>query len=167
MLPISNSYNKKQLCVCTMRIGNANRKPKTICHLQKWLEKKGVTWHPNELIRPMGLLWAVHKSVKNVAYQMKSLQWQQKVGCLKNRGINLWSLISQIFFFLRAPFRCLAAPLSSLSVPFSAELAPVSLSFSSTAIALSLSLGEQWLTWMEREFRGLSNICMLLWRAHA
>ena len=24
-------------------------------------------------------------------YQMKSLQWQQKVGCLKNLGMNLWS----------------------------------------------------------------------------
>lgn len=29
-----------------------------------------------------------------VTYQMKSLQWQQKVGCLKNLGMNLWFLTS-------------------------------------------------------------------------
>lgn len=40
----------------------------------------------------------------NVTYQMKSLQWQQNVGCLKNLGMNLWSLTSDIFFFFRAPF---------------------------------------------------------------
>ena len=42
--------------------------------------------------------------VLNVTYQMKSLQWQQNVGCLKNLGMNLWSLTSDIFFFFRAPF---------------------------------------------------------------
>ena len=38
-------------------------------------------------------------------YHMKSLQWLQKVGCLKNRGIKLWFLTMYTFFFLRAPFR--------------------------------------------------------------
>ena len=42
-------------------------------------------------------------------HQMKSLQWQQKVGCLKKRGINLWSFTSKTFLFLRAP--CLARAL--------------------------------------------------------
>lgn len=37
-------------------------------------------------------------------YHIKSLQWLQNVGCLKNRGINLWSLIINTFFFFRAPF---------------------------------------------------------------
>ena len=36
---------------------------------------------------------------------MKSLQWQQNVGCLKNLGMNLWSFTSLMFFFFRAPFR--------------------------------------------------------------
>ena len=31
-------------------------------------------------------------------YQMKSLQWQQKVGCLKNRGMNLWSFTCNPLF---------------------------------------------------------------------
>ena len=38
---------------------------------------------------------------------MKSLQWQQNVGCLKNLGMNLWSLTSDIFFFFKAPFLAL------------------------------------------------------------
>ena len=37
-------------------------------------------------------------------YHIKSLQWQQNVGCLKNLGMNLWSLTSEIFFFFKAPF---------------------------------------------------------------
>lgn len=37
--------------------------------------------------------------------QMNSLQWEQNVGCLKNRRTNLWSLTSKIFFFFNAPFR--------------------------------------------------------------
>ncbi len=35
--------------------------------------------------------------------QMKSLQWLQKVGCLKKRAINLWPLTSWTFFWRRAP----------------------------------------------------------------
>lgn len=38
-------------------------------------------------------------------YQIKSLQCEQKVGCLKKRGRNLWSLTTNTFFFFRAPFR--------------------------------------------------------------
>ena len=37
--------------------------------------------------------------------QMNSLQWEQKVGCLKNLKTNLCSLTSKTFFFLMAPFR--------------------------------------------------------------
>ena len=40
---------------------------------------------------------------------MKSVQWLQKVGCLKKRAINLWSFTSCTFFCLRAP--CRANPL--------------------------------------------------------
>ncbi len=43
------------------------------------------------------------------SYQIKSVQWLQKVGCLKKRAINLWSLTSWTFFCLRAP--CRAKPL--------------------------------------------------------
>ena len=42
----------------------------------------------------------------NDSHQIKSLQWLQKVGCLKKRGTNLWSLISKTFFCLKAPRRC-------------------------------------------------------------
>lgn len=28
-----------------------------------------------------------------ITYHIKSLQWEQKVGCLKNLGMNLWSFI--------------------------------------------------------------------------
>lgn len=36
--------------------------------------------------------WELKKErVASKTYQMKSLQWQQKVGCLKNLGMNLWS----------------------------------------------------------------------------
>lgn len=37
-------------------------------------------------------------------YQMKSVQWLQKVGCLKKRAVNLWLLTSWTTFCLRAPF---------------------------------------------------------------
>lgn len=40
-----------------------------------------------------------------VCYQIKSVQWLQNVGCLKNRAINLWFLTSCTFFCRRAPFR--------------------------------------------------------------
>lgn len=35
---------------------------------------------------------------------MNSLQWEQKVGCLKNFKTNRCSLTSKTFFFFRAPF---------------------------------------------------------------
>jgi len=44
-----------------------------------------------------------------LSYQIKSVQWLQKVGCLKKRAINLWSLTSWTFFCLKAP--CRAKPL--------------------------------------------------------
>ena len=52
-----------------------------------------------------------------ITHQIKSLQWQQKVGCLKKRGMNLWSLTSEIFFFLRAPFLALNREVSTNSSP--------------------------------------------------
>lgn len=36
-------------------------------------------------------------------YQIKSLQWLQNVGCLKNLGTNLWFFTSWTFFWRRAP----------------------------------------------------------------
>lgn len=36
---------------------------------------------------------------------MKSLQWEQKVGCLKNLGMNLCPLTLKTFFFFKAPLR--------------------------------------------------------------
>jgi len=41
---------------------------------------------------------------------MKSLQWLQNVGCLKNRGTNWWPLTSCTFFCLNAPRRCTPNP---------------------------------------------------------
>lgn len=38
-------------------------------------------------------------------YQMKSVQWLQKVGCLKKRAMNLWSFTSCTFFCRSAPLR--------------------------------------------------------------
>lgn len=37
-------------------------------------------------------------------HQMKSVQWLQKVGCLKKRAVNLWLLTSCTTFCLKAPF---------------------------------------------------------------
>ena len=73
---------------------------------------------------------------------MKSLQWLQKVGCLKNLAMNLWFLISKMFFFFNAPFRCRAIPpFPSLKTPSWSPLASSVASaaaasgfFSSTAI---------------------------------
>lgn len=36
-------------------------------------------------------------------HQMKSVQWLQKVGCLKKRAMNLWFFTSCTFFWRRAP----------------------------------------------------------------
>lgn len=61
-------------------------------------------------------------------HHIKSLQWEQKVGCLKNLGINLWSFILYTFFFFKAPFR-------PLNLNPNLELAsPSSFWFSSSAI---------------------------------
>ena len=46
---------------------------------------------------------------------MKSLQWQQKVGCLKNLGMNLWSFTTEMFFFFKAPFLTLSLEVSTSS----------------------------------------------------
>lgn len=48
---------------------------------------------------------------KRYAYQMKSVQWLQKVGCLKNLAINLWFFTSWTFFCFSAPLR--ANPLAT------------------------------------------------------
>lgn len=39
------------------------------------------------------------------AYHIKSVQWLQNVGCLKNLAINLWFFTSCTFFCRKAPFR--------------------------------------------------------------
>ena len=44
---------------------------------------------------------------------MKSLQWLQNVGCLKNRAKNLWFFTSCTFFCLKAPRRCTPFPVDS------------------------------------------------------
>lgn len=41
--------------------------------------------------------------------QIKSLQCEQKVGCLKKRGRNLWSCTANMVFFFNAPLRARAA----------------------------------------------------------
>lgn len=51
------------------------------------------------------LITLAREPVKHVSYQMKSVQWLQKVGCLKNLAVNLWFLTSWMFFCLRAPLR--------------------------------------------------------------
>ena len=42
---------------------------------------------------------------RRYAYQMKSVQWLQKVGCLKNLAVNLWFFTSWTFFCFSAPLR--------------------------------------------------------------
>jgi len=44
-------------------------------------------------------------TVKGFTHQIKSVQWLQKVGCLKNLAINLWFFTSWTFFCLKAPLR--------------------------------------------------------------
>ena len=48
--------------------------------------------------------WGVEVGQRK-AYQMKSVQWLQKVGCLKNLAVNLWFFTSWTFFCLKAPLR--------------------------------------------------------------
>lgn len=48
-------------------------------------------------------------------HQMKSVQWLQKVGCLKKRAVNLWFFTSCTFFCRRAPLRAKRTVLSSPS----------------------------------------------------
>ncbi|TNN34635.1 hypothetical protein EYF80_055199 [Liparis tanakae] len=45
------------------------------------------------------------KVVEGKDKKMKSVQWLQKVGCLKKRAMNLWSFTSNTFFWRRAPWR--------------------------------------------------------------
>lgn len=56
-----------------------------------------------------------------ITHQIKSLQWEQNVGCLKNRAMKQWSLTLKTFFFLRAPLRrrdfILFSPTASPSAP--------------------------------------------------
>ncbi|PWA21302.1 hypothetical protein CCH79_00018444 [Gambusia affinis] len=48
-------------------------------------------------------------------HQMKSVQWLQKVGCLKKRAMNLWFFTSCTFFWRRAPWRAKPRALSGTS----------------------------------------------------
>ena len=50
------------------------------------------------------------------AYQMKSVQWLQKVGCLKNLAVNLWFFTSWTFFWRRAPLRANRFPIAAESL---------------------------------------------------
>lgn len=60
-------------------------------------------------------------SAKNkITYQIKSLQWLQNVGCLKNLRTNLWFFTSCTFFCLKAPR--LWTPFDTASSPLSAIL---------------------------------------------
>ena len=67
-------------------------------------------------ISPYLIFFGTHFSVLET-HQIKSLQWQQNVGCLKKRGMNLWSLTSEMFFFLRAPFLARSLDVSTSSSP--------------------------------------------------
>ena len=53
-----------------------------------------------------------------LTYQMKSLQWLQKVGCLKNRAINLCPLTTWTFFCRNAPRRPSWPSATSRGSPF-------------------------------------------------
>lgn len=44
-----------------------------------------------------------HTTTHTHTHQMKSVQWLQKVGCLKKRAMNLWFFTSCTFFWRRAP----------------------------------------------------------------
>lgn len=58
--------------------------------------------------------------------QMKSLQCEQNVGCLKNRGMNLCSCTFTTLFFLSAPLRA-RAPKPRRRPPAEVQLAPLSI----------------------------------------
>ena len=82
-------------------------------------------------------------------YQMKSLQWLQNVGCLKNRATNLWSLISWTFFCLRAPLRWTPAG----APPF--RPVPVAFVASPSAIFVYPPLRRSLLWWQNRPLGAL------------
>lgn len=50
------------------------------------------------------------------SHQMKSVQWLQKVGCLKKRAMKRWFFTSCTFFCRRAPLRAKRTVLSSPSL---------------------------------------------------
>jgi len=77
-----------------------------------------------EIKRPTGCtcLFYTYKKISNKinanTYQTKLVQWLQKVGCLKKRGMNSW-LFTLCTFCLRAPLRARPAkPLPLLSIAF-------------------------------------------------
>jgi len=61
--------------------------------------------------------WQLSVTKQASTDQMKSLQWLQKVGCLKNRAANLWSRTSTTSFSRRAPRRSCLADTPELSSP--------------------------------------------------
>lgn len=58
------------------------------------------------------------------AYHMKSVQWLQKVGCLKNRAMNLWSFTTWTFFCLSAPLRANLLATSEVVGSFTSVMSP-------------------------------------------
>lgn len=78
------------------------------------------------------------------AYQMKSVQWLQKVGCLKNRAVNLWFFTSWTFFCLRAPFRANLLATSAVDESFELTSAMSSPREQSDAAASVQLCGSVW-----------------------
>lgn len=81
-------------------------------------------WCTERPVRPSAATTAAAASESPVSFrfaarahthQMKSVQWLQKVGCLKKRAMNLWFFTSCTFFWRRAPWRAKPRALSDTS----------------------------------------------------
>ena len=75
------------------------------CHFPHLkIARKGHTVHNCFFFKDLlgSHIWVLKMKRGWATYQMKSLQWQQKVGCLKNLGMNLWSFTWKCIFVHKA-----------------------------------------------------------------
>ncbi len=76
-------------------------------HCRPWrpkpLESKVKKFSKSKSITILPWPQTQHTKQVQVTHQIKSLQWLQNVGCLKNLAINLWSFTSNTFFWRKAP----------------------------------------------------------------
>ena len=93
--------------------------------------------------------------------QMKSLQWLQKVGCLKNRGTNWWPLTSWTFFWRSAPRRCTPNPVPVGPETGWAATAPLALLLSTVCTSTASSLSWWSAMFTDARWSSASEPCRL------